>query len=115
VAGVHGRRTKASSSETPTLPQPADAAALLEKLARLRELRNPVRKDIEALRAGGRWAHRSSGGGVPRRGRRFELLRGLEEDLKFVMLHFRGFSRSHRVPAQIEVDAGRGARCEQRM
>src|SRR5438445_2749754 len=36
------------------LPQPADAAALLERWTRLRELRNPVRKEIEALRAAGK-------------------------------------------------------------
>ena len=36
------------------LPAPADAASLVEKWARLRELRNPVRKEIEALRADGK-------------------------------------------------------------
>ena len=36
------------------LPQPADAGALVAKWTRLRELRNPVRKEIEALRAAGK-------------------------------------------------------------
>src|SRR5436305_14899250 len=35
------------------LPQPADAAQLLPKWERLRELRDPVRKSIEALRGEG--------------------------------------------------------------
>jgi isoleucyl-tRNA synthetase len=36
------------------LPAPADAAALLAKWARLRELRDPVRKQIEELRVAGK-------------------------------------------------------------
>jgi isoleucyl-tRNA synthetase len=36
------------------LPAPADAAALLARWSKLRELRDPVRKEIEALRAEGK-------------------------------------------------------------
>jgi len=93
------------------LPQPADAAALLESWTRLRELRNPVRKDIEALRAAGKvGASLQAEVEFHAEGDDFELLRGLEEDLKFVMLT--SAAHVHRGPAQIEVEPSAHRKCE---
>jgi isoleucyl-tRNA synthetase len=69
------------------LPRPVDGPALLEKWQRLRELRDPVRKSIEGLRAEGKVGsslqaevefHAS--------GRDHELLASLGQELKFLML-----------------------------
>jgi isoleucyl-tRNA synthetase len=69
------------------LPQAADAPALMAKWARLRELRNPVRKEIETLRAAGK-----VGSSLQAEvdfhvdGADYEVLESLGDDLKFVML-----------------------------
>ena len=69
------------------LPAVPDGAALLARWGRLRELRNPVRKKIEALRASGQVGS-SLQAEVELRvdGADYELLASLGEDLKFVLL-----------------------------
>jgi len=69
------------------LPRPADAEPLLAKWRRLRELRDPVRKEIEALRAAGKVGSslqaevEFAAGGAD-----YEALASLGDDLKFLML-----------------------------
>src|SRR2546426_10020901 len=85
------------------LPRPKDGAQLLAKWERLRELRNPVRKKIEELRAAGQVGSSlqaevdfHAGGGDD------ELLRSLGEDLKFVMLT--SAARVHRASGELRVE-----------
>jgi len=93
------------------LPQPADAAALLARWTRLRELRTPVRKDIEALRAAGKvGSSLQAEAEFHAEGEDFELLRSLGEDLKFVMLT--SAAHVHRGPAQVEVRPSAHRKCE---
>src|SRR5438309_179899 len=85
------------------LPRPKDGAQLLPKWERLRELRNPVRKKIEELRAAGQVGSslqaevdfHADGGD-------YELLRSLGEDLKFVMLT--SAARVHRASGELRVE-----------
>jgi isoleucyl-tRNA synthetase len=69
------------------LPRLAGAAALLERWGRLRELRNPVRKSIEDLRAAGTVGSslqaevELAAGGAD-----YELLASLGDELKYLML-----------------------------
>jgi len=85
------------------LPRPKDGAELLPKWERLRELRNPVRKKIEELRAAGQVGSslqaevdfHADGGDD-------ELLRSLGEDLKFVMLT--SAARVHRASGELRVE-----------
>ncbi|MGA8048941.1 MAG: isoleucine--tRNA ligase [Burkholderiales bacterium] len=69
------------------LPQVPDAPQLLAKWTRLRELRVPVRKSIEELRSAGKVGS-SLQAEVELRadGADYELLAGLGDDLKFVLL-----------------------------
>ena len=69
------------------LPEVADAERLLAKWVRLRELRNPVRKSIEDLRAAGKVGS-SLQAEVEWRtnGADYDLLAGLGDELKFVLL-----------------------------
>jgi isoleucyl-tRNA synthetase len=69
------------------LPEVADAERLLAKWARLRELRGPVRKSIEDLRSAGKVGS-SLQAEVEWRanGSDYDLLAGLGDDLKFVLL-----------------------------
>ena len=71
------------------LPRPADAAELLAKWGRLRELRDPVRKEIESLRAAGKvgsslQAEVQFGAS----GDDCALLASLGDELKFLLLNF---------------------------
>jgi len=69
------------------LPAVPDGAALLARWERLRELRNPVRKKIEALRASGQVGSSLQAEAELRvDGADYELLASLGEDLKFVLL-----------------------------
>src|SRR5438445_449537 len=85
------------------LPRPQDGAQLLPKWERLRELRDPVRKKIEELRAAGQVGSSlqaevdfyADGGDDA-------LLRSLGEDLKFVMLT--SAARVHRASAGLRVE-----------
>jgi isoleucyl-tRNA synthetase len=71
------------------LPRPTDATQLLAKWGRLRELRDPVRKEIESLRAAGKVGsslqtevHFGASGDD------HELLASLDDELKFLLLTF---------------------------
>jgi isoleucyl-tRNA synthetase len=69
------------------LPRLADGDALLDKWERLRELRDPVRKSIEELRAGGKVGS-SLQAEVRLRadGRDFEILSSLGAELKYLLI-----------------------------
>jgi isoleucyl-tRNA synthetase len=69
------------------LPEVPDCAGLLERWSRLRELRNPVRKAIEELRAAGKvGSSLQAEADLHANGADFELLSSLGEELKFVLL-----------------------------
>ncbi|MGQ0545952.1 MAG: isoleucine--tRNA ligase [Betaproteobacteria bacterium] len=69
------------------LPRPADAEPLLAKWQRLRQLRDPVRKEIEALRAAGKvGSSLQAEVELAADGADYEALASLGEDLKFLML-----------------------------
>jgi len=69
------------------LPRPADAGQLLAKWQRLRELRDPVRKEIEGLRAGGK-AGSSLQAEVElhAEGEDYQRLVSLGDELKYLLL-----------------------------
>jgi isoleucyl-tRNA synthetase len=69
------------------LPRPKDAAALITKWERLRALRDPMRKDIEALRAEGKVGSSLQAElDLGASGADYEALASLGDDLKFFML-----------------------------
>jgi isoleucyl-tRNA synthetase len=69
------------------VPVPADGAALLAKWTRLRELRDPVRKQIEELRAAGKvGSSLQAEVELGAAGEDRALLESLGEDLKYVFL-----------------------------
>jgi isoleucyl-tRNA synthetase len=94
------------------LPPVPEAPALLAKWARLRELRAPVRKEIEALRAADRvGSSLQAEVDFHANGEDHALLASLGEDLKFVMLT--SAARVHRSgDARIEVRQSAHAKCE---
>ena len=95
-----------------TQPQPADAVELMAKWARLRELRNPVRKEIETLRAAGRvGSSLQAEVDLYADGADYELLASLDDDLKFVMLT--SAARVHRArEPRVEVAPSTHRKCE---
>jgi len=69
------------------LPRPPDGPALLSKWARLRELRNPVRKQIEDLRAAGKVGSSLQGEvSMTAPAHDYGLLASLENELKFLLM-----------------------------
>ncbi len=94
------------------LPQVEGAATLLVRWDRLRELRDPVRKEIEALRAQGKvGSSLQAEVDVHAQGTDCELLASLGEDLKFVLLT--SAARVHRAAAgRIEVATSEHPKCE---
>ena len=69
------------------VPRPAQAAELLARWERLRELREPVRKEIEELRAEGKvGSSLQAEVDFAAAGTDYELLASLGDDLKFLML-----------------------------
>jgi isoleucyl-tRNA synthetase len=94
------------------LPQPADAVELMAKWARLRELRNPVRKEIETLRAAGRvGSSLQAEVDLYADGADYEVLASLDDDLKFVMLT--SAARVHRArEPRVEVAPSAHRKCE---
>jgi len=95
------------------LPRPANAAALLARWRRLRELRNPVRKEIEALRgAAAVGSSLQAEADFHAGGEDYEALASLGEDLKFVMLT--SAARVHRADGalRVAVVASPHAKCE---
>jgi isoleucyl-tRNA synthetase len=98
-----------------TLPHVDGAEALLERWAKLRELRAPVRKEIEALRIAGKVGSSLQAElDLHAAGADYELLASLGEDLKFVMLT--SAARLKRAPngaaLRIEVAPSGHAKCE---
>jgi isoleucyl-tRNA synthetase len=68
-------------------PPSADGSALLSKWNRLRELRTPVRKDIEDLRAAGKvGSSLQAEVELHANGQDYELLSSLGEELKYLLL-----------------------------
>jgi len=94
------------------LPQPADAVELMAKWARLRELRNPVRKEIETLRAAGKvGSSLQAEVDLYADGADYEVLASLDDDLKFVMLT--SAARVHRArEPRVEVAPSTHRKCE---
>ena len=93
------------------LPEVADASALIARWTRLRELRAPVRKEIEALRTAGKvGSSLQAEVEFHAEGDDYQLLRSLGEDLKFVMLT--SAAHVHRGPAELEVKASAHRKCE---
>jgi isoleucyl-tRNA synthetase len=69
------------------LPRPADGADLLAKWQRLRELRDPVRKSIEALRAEGKvGSSLQAEVEFQADGKDYELLASLGAELKYLLI-----------------------------
>ncbi|HMA87298.1 MAG TPA: isoleucine--tRNA ligase [Burkholderiales bacterium] len=97
------------------LPEVANAERLLAKWARLRELRGPVRKSIEDLRAAGKVGS-SLQAEVEWRanGADYELLAGLGDDLRFVLLTSAArVTRAARAEAEgVNVAPSAHAKCE---
>jgi len=94
------------------IPVAPDAAALLAKWARLRELRNPVRKQIEDLRAAGKVGSSLQGEvEMTAPPSDYDLLASLEGELKFLMLT--SAARIHRSnEPQVKVKASEYPKCE---
>ncbi len=94
------------------LPRPADAAALLEKWARLRELRDPVRKEIEALRADGKiGASLQAEVDYAADGKDYEFLSSVGNELKFLLIT--SAARTRRASALgVDVKPSEQAKCE---
>jgi isoleucyl-tRNA synthetase len=98
-----------------TLPHVEGAEALLARWAKLRELRAPVRKEIEALRIAGKVGSSLQAElDLHAGGEDYELLASLGEDLKFVMLTsaVRLDRAPQGAPLRIEVAPSAHAKCE---
>jgi isoleucyl-tRNA synthetase len=94
------------------VPAPADAAELMAKWSRLRELRDPVRKQIEALRAEGKvGSSLQAEVDFAAPGKDYELLASLGDDLKFLMLTSAARVRLSNEP-QVQVKASEYPKCE---
>jgi isoleucyl-tRNA synthetase len=87
---------------------PSDAAALLARWTRLRELRDPVRKQIEELRAGGKvGASLQAEIEIGAKGEDRALLESLGDDLKYVFL-----TSTARVSDETLVKPSANTKCE---
>jgi isoleucyl-tRNA synthetase len=93
------------------LPQPADAAQLLPKWERLRELRDPVRKSIEALRAEGKvGSSLQAEVDFQSSAQDFELLSSLGEELKYLLLT--SAARVRQGEQEVKVTPSQYPKCE---
>jgi len=93
------------------LPQPADAAPLMAKWSRLRELRNPVRKEIEALRAGGKvGSSLQAEVEMQADAEDYERLASLGDELRFLMIT--SAARVRRGPESVAVTPSSHAKCD---
>jgi len=93
------------------LPKVADGEALLAKWKRLRELRDPVRKEIEALRAEGKvGASLQAEIDLSAEGEDYEALASLGDELKFLMIT--SAARAHRGAAAVKVTPSTQAKCD---
>ena len=94
------------------LPVAADAAALLSKWSRLRELRNPVRKHIEELRNAGKvGSSLQAEVDFHVNGADYELLSSLGDELKFLMLTSAARTQKSN-DFEIRVEASANRKCE---
>jgi isoleucyl-tRNA synthetase len=90
------------------LPEVGDAAALLARWTRLRELRDPVRKQIEELRAAGKvGSSLQAEVELGAQGEDRALLDSLGDDLKYVFL-----TSSARVAGETQVRPSQHPKCE---
>ena len=93
------------------LPRPADGAGLLAKWSRLRELRDPVRKSIESLRAEGKvGSSLQAEVEIQADGGDYEALESLGAELKFLLLT--SAARVQRGEAQVKVTPSPHTKCE---
>ena len=93
------------------LPAVPDAAALLGKWPRLRELRNPVRKEIEALRAGGKvGSSLQAEVEIEADAEDYERLASLGDELRFLMIT--SAARVRRGPDSVAVTPSSHAKCD---
>jgi len=94
------------------VPAPADRAALLAKWARLRELRNPVRKEIEDLRAAGKvGSSLQAEADMTAVKDDYDLLASLDNELKFLMITSAAqVSRSNEL--QVKIKASEHPKCD---
>ena len=93
------------------LPRPADAPALLAKWARLRELRDPVRKEIEALRAAGKvGSSLQAEVDFHAAGHDYELLSSLGDELKFLLIT--SAAQVHRGQDGVKVTPSAHSKCD---
>ena len=88
-----------------------DADSLVQKWERLRELRDPVRKSIEALRVEGKvGASLQAELDYRARGKDHELLSSLGDELKYLMLT--SAARVHEGEADVKVTPSKDQKCE---
>jgi len=93
------------------LPKVADADALLGKWRRLRELRDPVRKEIEALRAEGKvGSSLQAEVDLQADGADHDLLASVGDELKFVLIT--SAARVQRGAAAVKVAPSAHAKCD---
>ncbi|MGH8692429.1 MAG: isoleucine--tRNA ligase, partial [Burkholderiales bacterium] len=94
------------------LPRPADGAELLAKWERLRALRNPVRKEIEDLRAAGKvGSSLQAEVDLHAPEQDYGLLASLGDDLKFLMLTSSAQVHASKEP-KVSVTASKHPKCE---
>jgi isoleucyl-tRNA synthetase len=95
------------------LPKPAGTDGLLKKWDRLRELRAPVLKSIEDLRAAGKvGSSLQAEADLHVNGADHELLASLGEDLKFVLITSAARVHGAAAESRIEVAPSTHAKCE---
>ncbi len=94
------------------VPVPSDAAALLSRWSRLRELRDPVRKNIEELRAAGKiGSSLQTEADLHAGGEDYDTLASLGDELKYMLLT--SAARVHRAGEfQVKVAASAHSKCE---
>jgi isoleucyl-tRNA synthetase len=93
------------------VPGVEDGDALLAKWRRLRALRDPVRKEIEALRAGGKvGASLQAELDLSAEGEDFEAASSLGDELKFLMIT--SAARAHRGAPSVKVTPSSNAKCD---
>ncbi|HWI35429.1 MAG TPA: isoleucine--tRNA ligase [Burkholderiales bacterium] len=93
------------------LPAVGDGDALLAKWKRLRELRDPVRKEIETLRADGKvGASLQAEIDLSAEGADYDALASLGDELKFLMIT--SAARAHRGTPSVKVTPSTQAKCD---
>jgi isoleucyl-tRNA synthetase len=93
------------------LPHPVDGAVLIEKWERLRQMRDPVRKSIEALRAEGKvGSSLQAEVDFQSPAQDFELLSSLGDELKYLLLT--SAARVRQGEQQVKVTPSQHPKCE---